>query len=163
MPFLNAVLNEVLDLPAGEVIKSGPHNVSVFERFEDGLVEGRFVQFEAPGIASMLDGGLSPVVAGISRRQLTGEIIAGGVDGTYKATGPDMSQVAEVINFGFATVTVVAGETPARYDQVYAVNASGADSGKATTVSELGVELPDVVFWEPKRANVWLVRIGKFL
>jgi len=45
MAFKNAVLPNNPDLPAGEVIKASPYNVSAFELFEDGLIEGRFCQF----------------------------------------------------------------------------------------------------------------------
>ena len=160
MAFKNTVLQDNPDLGAGEVIKASPYNVSAFEIFEDGLVEGRFCKYDTGSIDNM-DGSASPVVAGIARRKITGEIGTG----IYSTSGQAIDQVAEVINFGFATVAVTDAADPAKYDAVQFVNATGADAGKATdaTVASGIVSAGDVVFWEPKAAGVWLVRINKFL
>lgn len=160
MAFDNTVLSENLDLPAGEVIKSSPHNVSAFDVFEDGLVEGRFVKFDNGSIDS-LNASSTPVIAGISRRKVTGEIGTG----IYSTSGQEIDQVAEVINFGFATVTVADTADPAKYDAVNVINRATADSGKATEAAVTTGIIPagDVVFWEPKAAGVWLVRINKYL
>jgi len=160
MSFANTVLQDNPDLGAGEFIAASPYNVSAFELFEDGLVEGRFVKYHTGSIDNM-DGSASPVVAGIARRKITGEIGTG----IYSTSGQAIDQVAEVINFGFATVAVTDDADPAKYDAVQFVNATGADAGKATdaTVASGIVSAGDVVFWEPKAAGVWLVRINKFL
>jgi hypothetical protein len=160
MSFANTVLQDNPDLGAGEFIAASPYNVSAFELFEDGLVEGRFVKYDTGSIDNM-DGSASPVVAGIARRKITGEIGTG----IYSTTGQEIDQVAEVINFGFATVAVTDAATPAKYGSVQFVNASGADAGKATDAAVASgiVSAGDVVFWEPKAAGVWLVRINKFL
>lgn len=160
MSFDNTVLPEHLDLPAGEVIKASPHNVSAFELFEDGLVEGRFVKFNS-GSIDKLDGSATPVIAGIAKRKITGEI----GPGIYSASGAEIDQVAEVINFGFATVTVTDASSPKKYDDVNVINDATAEAGKATesAVAAGIISAGDVVFWEQKAANVWLVRINKFL
>jgi len=160
MSFANTVLQDNPDLGAGEFIAASPYNVSAFELFEDGLVEGRFVKYHTGSIDNM-DGSASPVVAGIARRKITGEIGTG----IYSTSGQAIDQVAEVINFGFATVAVTDAATPAKYGSVQFVNATGADAGKATDadVATNIVSAGDVVFWEPKAAGVWLVRINKFL
>jgi hypothetical protein len=160
MSFANTVLQDNPDLGAGEFIAASPYNVSAFELFEDGLVEGRFVKFDTGSIDTM-DGSASPVVAGIARRKITGEIGTG----IYSTTGQEIDQVAEVINFGFATVAVTDAATPAKYGSVQFVNGTGADAGKATDAAVASgiVSAGDVVFWEPKAAGVWLVRINKFL
>lgn len=158
MAFDNTVLAENKDLPAGEVIKASPHNVSAFEVFEDGLIEGRFVKYDTGSIDN-LDSSATPTIAGIARRKPTGEIGTG----VYSTTGQEIDQVAEVINFGFATVTVTDAADPAKYDPVYVINADTADRGKATEVVGTNLEVPEVVFWEQKAANVWLVRINKYL
>ena len=160
MSFANTVLQDNPDLGAGEFIAASPYNVSAFELFEDGLVEGRFVKYHTGSIDNM-DGSASPVVAGIARRKITGEIGTG----IYSTSGQAIDQVAEVINFGFATVAVTDAATPAKYGSVQFVNATGADAGKATDadVATGIVSAGDVVFWEPKAAGVWLVRINKFL
>lgn len=153
MAFNNTTLAETPDLPAGEVLKSLPHAVMAFETFENGLVEGRFCKFDT-GRADLLDGSSTPTLAGIVRRKLTGEI---GV-GVYSTSGAEIDQVAEIITFGWATVTVTDAATPAKYDQVYTVNATGANSGKATDDSGQLI-VPGAIFWEEKASKVWLVRV----
>ena len=160
MAFNNTVLQDNPDLGAGEFIAASPYNVSAFERFENGLVEGRFVKFDTGRIDNM-DASASPVVAGISRRKITGEIGTG----IYSTTGTAIDQVAEIINFGFATVTVTDAASPTRYEAVNYVNAATADAGKATDAAVTAgiVSAGDVVFWEQKAINVWLVRINKYI
>jgi hypothetical protein len=160
MAFTDAVLADNADLPAGEVIKASPYNVSAFEVFEDGLFEGRFCKFDTGSIDN-LDSSATPTIAGIVRRKITGEIGTG----IYSTSGQEIDQVAEVINFGFATVTTSAAADPAKYDAVQVVNGGGAEDGMATeeAVAVGIINVGDVVFWEQKAANVWLVRINKFL
>ena len=160
MSFTNTTLQDNPDLGAGEVIKASPHNVSAFELFEDGLVEGRFCKFDAGSIDN-LDASATPLIAGIARRKITGEIGTG----IYSTTGQEIDQVAEVINFGFATVTVTDAASPAKYDAVNVINNGTADAGKATEAAVAAgiISAGDVVFWEQKAAGVWLVRINKYL
>ena len=164
MAFKDTTLQDNPDLGAGEVIKASPHNVSAFELFEDGLVEGRFCKFDTGSIDN-LDASATPVIAGIARRKITGEIGTG----IYSTTGQEIDQVAEVINFGFATVNVTDAASPAKYDAVNVINDGTADAGKATEAAVSAtspfdiISAGDVVFWEQKAAGVWLVRINKFL
>lgn len=162
MAFDNTVLQDNQDLPAGEVIKASPHNVSAFEVFEDGLREGRFCKFDSGSIDN-LDGSATPTIAGIVRRKITGEIQD--APGVYSASGQEIDQVAEVINFGFATVTVTDTADPAKYEAVNVINDGTADAGKATDAAVAAgiISAGNVVFWEQKSANVWLVRINEFL
>jgi hypothetical protein len=161
MAFENTILVKPIDLVAGEILKSKPHNTEAFELFEEGLVAGRFVKHDT-GSIDMLDNSATPVIAGVSRRKLTSAIENNGL---YTKIGLAPDQVAEVHNFGYVTVEVVTGQTPAKYGQVYAVNAaaSGANFGKATTVSTNNVAVPGCVFWEQKAPDVWLVVIPKYL
>ena len=161
MAFNDTTLQDNPDLGAGEVIKASPHNISAFDIFEDGLVAGRVVKYDTGSIDNMDGSASSPVVAGIARRKITGEIGTG----IYSTSGQAIDQVAEVINFGFATVAVTDDADPAKYDAVQFVNATGADAGKATDadVATGIVSAGDVVFWEQKAAGVWLVRINKYL
>jgi len=160
MSFNTAVLQNIADLPAGEVIAASPYNVSAFEKFEDGLIEGRFVKFDSEQV-DKLDASASPVLAGIAKRKVTGEIGTG----VYSTSGQTIDSVAEVINFGFATVTVTDAATPKKYDAVNVINTETADTGKATeaAVTTGIISAGDVVFWEQKAANVWLVRLNKYL
>lgn len=161
MAFENTVLEENLDLPAGEILKASPHNVSAFDVFEDGLIEGRFAKFDTGSIDN-LDGSATPVIAGIVRRKPTGEI----GEGVYRTSGEGYDSVAEVINFGFATVAVTEDADPSKYDAVNVINAADdEDNGLATdaAVATGIISAGDVVFWEEKQPGVWLVRINKFL
>ena len=160
MAFKDTTLQDNPDLGAGEVIKASPHNVSAFELFEDGLVEGRFCKFDNDSIDN-LDASADPVIAGIVKRKITGEIGTG----IYSTSGMEIDQVAEVINFGFATVTVTDAASPAKYDAVNVINDGTADDGKATEAAVVAgiISAGDVVFWEQKAAGVWLVRINKYL
>jgi len=153
MSFTNTTLQDSPDLGAGEVITASPYNVSAFELFEDGLIEGRFCKFDG-GQIDNLDASDTPIIAGIVKRKITGEIGTG----IYSTSGMEIDQVAEVINFGFATVTVADGVNPSKYAQVYTVNEASDDAGKATNSSG-GIIVKGAVFWEEKKAGVWLVRV----
>lgn len=153
MSFNDTVLESIAGLPAGEVIKAMPSMTLAFELFENGLIEGRFCKF-ANGQIENLDGSATPVLAGVVRRKVTGEIGTG----IYSTSGEEIDQVAEVCNFGFVTVTTTEAATPAKYDQVYAVNADTAERGKATDDSGQLI-VPGAIFWEEKQDNVWLVRV----
>ena len=158
MAFNDTVLATQPDLMAGEVIASAPHSVSAFEVWQEGLVPGRFAKYDT-GSADLLDTSATPIIAGVVRRKIASAL----ENATYTKLGIAPDQVAEICNFGFVTVEVPTGITPAKYGQVYAVNIAGADIGKATTVSASNVAVPGCVFWEAKAANVWLVLVPKYL
>ena len=160
MPFVSTVLANGVDLPAGEVIKSTAYNVSVYERFENGLIEGRFAKLDT-GSADLLDASATPKIIGIVKRKITGEIGTG----VYATSGLGIDQVAEIIDFGWATVTVTSAAVPTKLAPVYAINLNTAEAGKATQDSAASgaVIVPDTVFWEAKAPGVWLVRISRFL
>lgn len=160
MAFTNTVLFDNKDLPAGEVIAASPHNVSAFDVYENGLTEGRFVKYDA-GSVDRLDASATPSIIGIARRKITGEI----GEGLYNLEGVAVDQVAEVINLGYASVTVTDAAAPTRYAPVYAINVNSVESGKATqNAGETGAVLvPNVIFWEEKQAGVWLVRMNQYL
>lgn len=156
MAFETAVLENAPDLGAGEVIKSNPHSVQVFEVFEDGLIEGRFAKYDT-GSLDKLDASVTPKVAAIVARKVTGEIGAG----VYSTTGQAIDSVAEGITYGYATVTTTDAAAPTKYDPVYAINLASGETGKATQDSGAtgALAVAGVDFWEQKAANVWLVRI----
>lgn len=158
MAFNETVLANQPDLGAGEVIAASPHNVSAFEVWEEGLVPGNFVKFDT-GSIDLLDVSATPKIAGVVRRKIASAM----ENATYTKLGIAPDQVAEVVNFGFVTVNVPSGVTPAKYGQVYACNIAGVDIGKATTVATDNVVVPGCVFWEAKATNVWLVAIPKIL
>lgn len=153
MAFNTTVLTAIPGLMAGEFIAASPYNCSAFEQFEEGLVPGRFAKYAAESV-DLLDGSATPILVGVVRRKIASAL----ENATYTKVGIAPDQVAEVINFGFATVEVTDAATPARFDQVYTVNASGADSGKATDDAGQLI-VPGCIFWEETKPNVWLVRV----
>ena len=158
MAFQNTVLENFPDLGPGEVIASAPHSVQAFEVWEEGLVPGRFVKYDT-GSIDLLDASATPLIAGVVRRKIASAL----ENATYTKLGIAPDQVAEVCNFGYVTVEVLAGDTPAKYQQVYAVNTAGANLGKATETATDNAIVPGCVFWEEKAPNVWLVLIPAYL
>lgn len=158
MAFQNTVLDIIPDLMPGEFIAASPYNCSAFDVWEEGLVPGRFAKYDT-GSIDLLDASATPVIAGVVRRKISSAI----ENATYTKLGIAPDQVAEIVNFGFVSVEIPTGVTPAKYGQVYAVNVAGADIGKATTVSTSNVAVPGAVFWEPKRPGTWLVLIPQYL
>jgi len=158
MAFDKTVLTAIPDLMPGEVIAASPHNVSAFDVWEEGLIPGRFCKFDT-GSIDLLDASATTLIAGVVRRKISSAL----ENAKYTKLGIAPDQVAEVVNFGFVTVEIPTGVTPARFGQVYAVNTAGADIGKATTVSTGNVAVPGAVFWEGKRPGSWLINIPKYL
>lgn len=163
MAFNNTVLPELVDIGSGEFIASMPYAVLPFDNFEDQLVPGKFVKYDTARVDNM-DGSATPKIIGIARRKVGSALDQDNY--RTKASGaiaPD--SVAEVISFGFATVEVPTGVTPAKFGAVYAVNAAGsaANFGKATTVATDNVAVPDCIFWEPKADGVWLVLFSRYV
>lgn len=158
MAFNEAVVTTPPDLMPGEFIAASPYNCSAFDVWEEGLVPGRFVKYDT-GSIDLLDTSATPVIAGVVRRKISSAL----ENLTYTKLGIAPDQVAEIVNFGFVSVEVLAGDTPARFQQVYAVNTAGATLGQATETATNNVAVPGCVFWEAKRPGTWLVLIPKYL
>lgn len=161
--FKDTVLQESPDLGAGEIITSKAYVTEAFEHFANGTQAGRFIQAATISIdgedaiqAAPLDGSATPIIAGVAARKIGSSIESSGV---YHA---DTDQVCEVHMQGFMTVEVDETATPAKYKQVYAVNASGATSGLATD-ADTGEIVPECIFWEQKAEGVWLIALTKII
>ena len=154
MAFTNTVKTEFDALGSGEVLRSKPSNVDTFETFEDGLIFGRFAKYDT-GSLDNLDGSATPIIAGIANRDITQPTGTNTYDSTRLPAG---SQSADCITFGFATVDVVTGDTPAKYGVVYATNDGlvPADFGKATTTT-LNNIATNWVYMEELQTDVWLI------
>lgn len=154
MAFTNTVKTVYDALGSGEVLRSKPSNVDAFSTFEDGLVFGRFAKYDT-GSLDNLDGSATPTIAGIVNRDLTQPTGVNTYDSTRTPAG---SVSADCITFGYATVEVTTGITPARYGIVYATNDGlvPADYGNATTVS-LNNIATNWVFVEEIQTDVWLI------
>lgn len=163
-----AIQTEIADLGAGEIIKSKPYCTDVFEVFDDGVIAGVFVAMKPNDIADIAGQALGQKIsnvsaaddriAGVASRKITGvmektDLYNIGVD-----------NVCEVHNYGYATVRMLNGEydLPQRGDQVYA-SISPTQAGRGCTTATDSVLVAGCVFWEKKKEDVWLVRMGNAL
>jgi len=149
MPFNNTVLEDAPGLDAGEVIAGHVSNTDGFTTFEDGLLVGRFAKYDA-GSLDNLDSSATPVLAGIVKRNLTGDM--------NKVVYDTEDDIAELCNFGYVTVDVVTGDTPVKYGQVYTMNVDSSEAGKATD-DNTKLEVPGAIFWKEIKTDVWEIRI----
>ena len=157
MAFDDGVEQDAPGLDAGEVIAGHVSNTDGFITFEDGLNVGRFAKYDT-GSLDNLDGSGTPKIAGVTKRNLTGDL--------SKTVYDTEDDIAESANFGYVTLDVVDGNTPAKYGVVYAENAgvnAGADYGKATTLLTGNVEVVGADFWKEIKTNVWVVRLKSIL
>lgn len=162
MAFKNTVAAGIPDLGAGEVIKSAPHDVQAYAKFEEGLKAGRFCRFVG-GEVKNLDGTATPKLVGVPHRKVTGEIAT---ESIYTKEGLGYDDVAEVIEFGYTTVEVADAADPKRHDAVNVINEDDNDeNGRATeeVVASGIIASNGAVFWEPKSPGVWLIRFNKYL
>lgn len=163
-----AIQNEIPDLGAGEIIKSKPYCTDVFEVFDDGVIAGVFVAMKTNDIADINGdsfgqkiSNVSAVddrIAGVASRKITGMMEQTDLYHT------DFDNVCEVHNYGYATVRMLNGEhdLPQRGDQVYA-SISPTQAGRGCTTDVSSVLVDGCVFWEKKKEDVWLVRMGNAL
>ena len=152
-PIDGAVQKDAPGLDAGEVIEGHVSNTDGFTTFESGLNIGRFAKYDT-GSLDNLDGSATPVIAGVTRRNLTGDLT--------KTVYDTEDDIAEACNLGYVVVDVVTGLTPAKYGKVYAENAgvnAGADYGKATTLLTGNVDVVQADFWKEIKTDVWVVRL----
>jgi hypothetical protein len=157
MAFDNTIQQDAAGLDAGELLEGHVNNTDAFGTFEDGLKVGRFAKYDT-GSADNLDGSATPTIAGVVKRNLTGDL--------SKTVYDTEDDVAEISNFGYIVVEVVDGNTPAKYGQVYAENAginAGADYGKATTLATGNVAVTGATFHKEIKTNVWAVKLGQIL
>lgn len=154
MGFGDSVLQNAPGLDAGIEIGSKPHNIEAYATFEAGVVTvGRFVKYDS-GSIDALDASATPKIAGVVRSKLNRAM------GETTYTTDD--SVIEVVDFGHVTVEVTATANPTKFAPVYVVNATGADSGKATESSSGTLAVSGAVFWEQIKTGVWVVRLQNY-
>lgn len=152
----NAVEQDMEGLLPGEIIKGHVGNTDAFLTFEDGLVIGRFAKLDT-GSLDNLDGSATPTIVGVVGRSITKSMD----DTTYTTA---LYTEAPVHNFGYITVEIPNGVTPAKGGLVYAENQTPSEYGKATTVSGGNVAIANATFHRPtNRADVWVVKLGSIL
>jgi len=167
MAFNDGVLDEVTQIEEGEVITTSPFNVDSYDKFEDGLIIGRFAKLDT-GSVDNLDGSVTPVFAGVPKRKVNKAIdsqvyVSVPVNGLADAN-------ADVCNFGRVTVlmtaTAVAADTAVEGDQVYVINgAANADNGMVTdnAAETDALIVTGAKFKREKLSNVWVVTISSYL
>jgi len=171
MAFTEGTLTEVIQVEEGEVISTSPHNIDSYDKFEDGLVIGRFAKLDA-GSVDNLDGSATPLIVGVPKRK-TNKDLASGVYISDPASGSIAGltdKVADIVNFGRATVVMsdlaIAAGTAIEGAQVYVVNsADPLLAGKVTDNSlEAGALIATgVTFKEEKQSGIWIVTMKNYL
>lgn len=156
MAFDSAVDQEIEQIGSGEINEVGACNQTAYDKFEDGLVQGRFVQVKA-GVTSNMDATATPLNVGVSLRNIGGEI---GVT-TYRTSGDIPDPHANVADFGRVTVDVKTGETPAFGGAVSFHNVADADAGKALATG--GVAVPNATFIREIKTNVWEITLKSYM
>lgn len=162
-----SVLDEVVQIEEGEVITTSPNNVDNYDKFEDGLLIGRFAKLDA-GSVDNLDGSVTPFIVGVPKRKVNKAIDSGAyisvpVNGLKDAN-------ADVCTFGRVTVlmtdTAVTAGTAAEGALVYVINgAANADNGKVTdnSLETDAIIVTGARFKREKISNVWVVTIANYL
>ena len=165
MAFGDDILENPLQLGAGEVIETFPHSISSFDKFEDGLIIGRFCKYDS-GSVDNLDGSATPQIVGVPKRKVNKAISSDTyVSGTPTSCEPKDAN-ADVCNFGYVTVACTDAAVPVKGLPVYVINgAANADNGKVTQDSgETDTLLvADCKFEREVQTGVWVVVIQKYL
>ena len=156
MSFDTGYLSDPARVGAGERFTSKSDFVLSATTFEDGLIAGRFAKLDSGSIDN-IDGSATPVIAGVPLR-LASMPVEG--DGIYNSLNLDPALYGQIqyLRKGAITVSVVDGDTPTKFGQVYVSNAGDADDGKATTTNDAStVEATGFEFIMEIKPGVWLV------
>lgn len=161
MAFSDGVLNDVQQIFQGEVIETSPHNIDSFDKFEDGLIIGRFAKLDS-GSVDNLDGSATPFLVGVPKRKVNKAIDSG----VYVGSGDLQDKNADVCNFGRITVEATSAAVPTEGAQVYTINgAANADNGRVTqdNLETDALIVPGAIFKEEKQTGIWVVTIQNYL
>ena len=131
MAFTNYSYTEIGDVDAGVINGVLPYKVDTYTaNYNAPLNTGKFAIIKSGNLANM-DKTATPVVAGLVLQSMVNAIENGE---TFVKTGESAVYQVDVVSWGLATVAVKSGDTPAKFDAIYAVNSGvDADLGKATT------------------------------
>jgi hypothetical protein len=167
MAFTEGVELEVNQIEEGEVLSESPYNIDSYEKFEDGLVIGRFAKLDA-GSVDNLDNSATPLIVGVPKRKVNKTIDSG----VYVSTPVNglADKNADIVNFGRVTVVLsdlaIAAATVTEGDPVYVVNsATPALAGKVTDNSGEAdaIAVTGAVFKKEKQSGIWIVTIQNYL
>ena len=155
--FTSHDFKEISGVDAGELNPNLSYKIDTFTaNYNAPLNTGKFAIIKAGNLANM-DKTATPVVAGLVLQSPVNAIESGE---TYVKTGDGAVYQVDVVSWGLATVAVKAGDTPAKFGAVYAVNSGvvDADLGKATTTAT-GNALVKGYFNREIKTGVWEVFI----
>ena len=148
---------EISDVDAGVLNPNLSYKIDTFTvNYNAPLNVGKFAIIKTGNLANM-DKTATPVVAGLVLQSVVNAIESGE---TYVKTGDGAVYQVDVVSWGLATVAVKAGDTPAKFGAIYAVNSGvvDADLGKATVTATNNV-LVKGYFNREIKSGVWEVFI----
>ena len=157
MAFTNYSYTEIGDVDAGVINGVLSYKVDTYTaNYNAPLNTGKFAIIKSGNLANM-DKTATPVVAGLVLQSMVNAIENGE---TFVKTGEGAVYQVDVVSWGLATVAVKAGDTPAKFGAIYAVNSGSvdADLGKATTTATDNVTVKGYFNREIK-TGVWEVFI----
>lgn len=155
--FTSHDFKEISEVDAGELNPNLSYKIDTYTaNYNAPLNTGKFAIIKTGNLANM-DKTATPVVAGLVLQSVVNAIESGE---TYVKTGDDAVYQVDVVSWGLATVAVKAGDTPAKFGAIYAVNSGAvdADLGKATTTATDNV-LVKGYFNREIKSGVWEVFI----
>lgn len=155
--FTSHNFTEILDVDAGVLNPNLSYKIDTFTvNYNAPLNTGKFAIIKTGNLANM-DKTATPVVAGLVLQSVVNAIESGE---TYLKTGDGAVYQVDVVSWGLATVAVKAGDTPAKFGTIYAVNSGVVDEdlGKATTTALNNVTVKGYFNREIK-TGVWEVFI----
>ena len=117
--FTSYSYTEILEADAGVLNPNLSYKIDTFTvNYTAPLNTGKFAIIKSGNLANM-DKTATPVVAGLVLQSPVNAIESGE---TYVKTGDGAVYQVDVVSWGLATVAVKAGDTPAKFGAVYAVN-----------------------------------------
>ena len=155
--FTSHDFKEISEIDAGELNPNLSYKIDTFTaNYNAPLNIGKFAIIKTGNLANM-DKTATPVVAGLVLQSVVNAIESGE---TYLKTGDGAVYQVDVVSWGLATVAVKAGDTPAKFGAIYAVNSGlvDADLGKATVTATNNV-LVKGYFNREIKSGVWEVFI----
>lgn len=155
--FTSHDFKEISEVDAGELNPNVSYKIDTYTaNYNAPLNTGKFAIIKTGNLANM-DKTATPVVAGLVLQSVANAIESGE---TYVKTGDGVVYQVDVVSWGLATVAVKAGDTPAKFGAIYAVNSGlvDADLGKATVTATNNV-LVKGYFNREIKSGVWEVFI----
>ena len=150
MSFDTGYLADPQQTGSGELI-GNTHIVLPEVNFQHLLKIGRFAYYNG-GVLSNMDGEPEPNIAGVILRHVGSDIEHG------NEVNRDFFREWHYCRFGLATVEMMEGDEPSRFQQVFAQNENGDNDGKATTEDNGDtVEVPGCAFVRAINTNTALV------